>query len=197
MKLINVISDPRSSGCTRNNNETIAFLRKMVEIGAPIIKIYAKEEILDPSMKDYPNQTLEWKYALTKNLNHSIDRTDVLKFLKVSSSDLDSFWEAKRNGGSVILDPASPINQILEVGSYQMDAHPDVITYTPGDKLSKMERKIGRKGNVYGIKDKEMHGVYYIDAGVMENYAHPDSVVETGGFSDEVTPGWMMKSNLK
>ena len=42
-----------------------------------------------------------------------------------------------------------------------------------------------------------MHGVFYIDAGVLEGYAHPDEVLEVSGFPDETTPPWMQYSNLK
>lgn len=195
--LINVISDPRSSGCTRNNNEAIAFIRQMIEVGAPIIKIYAKEEILDPTLSNYPQPTTPWNYVLTKSKNQAVDRSDVMKALGVTDADLDSYWAAKLAGGEMILDPKSPLSQVIEVGTYDRDTHPDVIAYTPGEDLSKFERKIGRKGNVYGIKSNEMHGVFYIDAGLLDGYAHPDSVLEWAGFADEMTPPWMKLSNLK
>jgi hypothetical protein len=191
--LINIVADPRSSGCTRNNNEAIAYLRKMIDIGTPIVKIYAKEEILDPTMANYPTEIEEWKYVLTTNRNHAIDREDVLKNLNITPQDLDAFWEAKRGGGSLVLDPKSPLNQVLEAGTYARDVHPDAIAYTPGEKLNKFTRKIGRKGNVYGIKNNEMHGVFYVDAGLLDGYKHPDTVLESGGFPDEVTPSWMQK----
>ncbi len=195
--LINVVSDPRSSGCTRNNNEAIAFLRKMIDTGTPIIKIYAKEQMLDPTLANYPAQPVQWNYVLTKNRNHAVDRAEVMKNLNVNDHDLDAYWEAIRGGGEAILDPKNPLSQVIEVGTYDVDNHPDIIEYTPGEKLSKLERKIGRKGNVYGIKDKEMHGVFYVDAGVLDGYAHPDSVLESSGFADETTPPWMMLSNIK
>jgi hypothetical protein len=196
-KLINFFADPRSSGCTRNNNEAIAFLRNIVDVGTPIIKIYAKEEVLDPTLKDYPGQKEEWQYVLTTNKNHAIDREEVLKSLAITSQDLDAFWEAKRGGGKLILDPKNPLSQIIEVGTYDIDVHPDTIAYTPGEKLSSFSRKLGQTGNIYGIKEKEMHGVFYIDAGMLEGYAHPNSVLEVSGFADEVTPSWMKHSNLK
>ena len=195
--LINIVSDPRSSGCTRNNNEAIAFLRKMIDIGAPIIKVYAKEEILDPTFKNYPNQSIKWDYVLTKNKNHAIDKAEVMKLLNVKDQDLTSFAEAVKNGGSLVLDPKDPLFQVLEVGTYEYDAHPDAINYTPGEKLGKLERKIGRKGNVYGIKSNEMHGVFYVDAGMLIDYQHPDSVLEVSGFADEMTPPWMNAKTIK
>lgn len=195
--LINIISNPRSSGCTRNNNEAIAFLRRMVDLGTPLIKIYAKEEILDPTLQNYPNATEEWRYILTKSKSHLVDRADVIKALGVTDAEVDAYWEAKKDGGEIIIDPKDPLNQIIEVGSYEKDTHPDAVTYIPGEKLSKFKRKIGQNGNVYGIKSSEMHGVFYVDAGVLEAYAHPDTVLEVSGFADEMTPPWMKFSNLK
>lgn len=195
--LINIISDPRSSGCTRNNNEAIAYIRAMIDTGAPIIKIYAKEEILDPTLSRYPNATTPFNYVLTKNRNHAIDRAEVMKTLGVTDADLNSFAVASKGGGQMLLDPKSPLNQVIEVGTYDRDTHPDVIEYTPGEKLSKLSRKIGRKGNVYGIKSDDMRGTFYVDAGMLEGYSHPTTVVEISGFSDEVTPSWMALSNLK
>ena len=195
--LLNIISNPRSSGCTRNNNEAIAYIRSLLDIGTPLIKIYAEEELLDPTLSKYPNQTEDWQYVLTKNTNHAIAREEVLKNLGLSGSDLDAYWKAKLDGGDLILDPKSPLNQVIEVGTYQRDIHPDVIQYTPGEDLKRFNRKIGRKGNVYGIPSNQMHGVYYIDAGVLSDYAHPDSVLEVSGFKDEMTPPWMKFSNLK
>ncbi|MFA6236414.1 MAG: L,D-transpeptidase family protein [Bacteriovorax sp.] len=195
--LINVVSDPRSSGCTRNNNEAIAYIRKLIDIGAPLIKIYAKEEILDPTYSNYPNEFSEWKYVLTKNRNHAIDRSEVLKNLKLTDSELEAYWELQRTGGGIILDPNDPLNQVLEAGTYQIDVHPDAIEYTPAKPMGKFGRKIGRKGNVYGVKDTDIHGKFYVDAGVLEGYTHPDSILETGGFDDEVSPSWMALSNIR
>jgi hypothetical protein len=194
---VNVFADPRSSGCTRNNNEAIAYLRKMIDVGTPIIKIYAKEELLDPTLKDYPNEFENWNYVLTKNANHAVDREAVLKSLSISDRDLDTFWVAKMGKGAMILNPSNPLNDVLEVGTYQIDSHPDVIAYTPGEDMNRFTRKLGRKGNVYGIDSNEMHGVYYVDAGILEDYAHPDRVLDSAGFPDEMTPPWMKKSNLK
>jgi hypothetical protein len=195
--ITNIFANPRSSGCTRNNNEAIAYIRQFIEIGAPLIKIYAKEALLDPTEASYPAQSLQWNYVLTKKAAEKADRADVLKTLKVNDIDLDAYWQAKKDGGELILDPSSPLNQVLEVGTYDVDVHPDVIEYTPGEKLTKLERAVGRKGNVYGVKSKDMsEGIYYVDAGMLESYQHPKAILETGGFSDEVIPPWMDFMNL-
>ncbi len=192
--LINIVSDPRSSGCTRNNNEAIAFLRNMIDVGTPIIKIYAKEELLDPSLKNYTVRSQKWRYILTKNKEHAIDRDIVSSSLGLSSDDIDKFWSLKKDGGEFIVDPQSPLNQILEIGTYEYDSHPDPIAFTPGENLSKFRRKLGRKGNVYGVDEAQMHGTFFVDAGLLDNYSHPDSILEVSGFSDETSPPWMVFS---
>lgn len=190
--LPNVLSNPRSSGCARNNNEAIAYLRQLVEVGTPVIKIYAQEKLFDPSLKNYPRKVVRWRYVLTKNKTLRADREDVLKTLGITSAELDRYWETKRLGDVVILDPKDPLNQIMEVGTYHLDTHPDTIEFTPGEKMSKFGRKINRKGNVYGVKSWNMSGTYFIDTGTLYNYNHPSEILETGGFPDEVTPPWMM-----
>ncbi len=197
-KLItNIVSDPRSSGCTRNNNEAVAFIRQIIDTGAPMIKIYAKEALLDQSLSDYREDGKQWQYIMTKKAGEKADRAEVLQSLKVSGNEVDTFWAAKRAGGDLILDPKSPLNQILEVGTYDIDNQPTVIEYTPGEKMGKIKRSVGRKGNVYGVKSQDMSdGVFYIDAGVLSGYHHPKAILEVSGFEDEETPPWMNYKNL-
>jgi hypothetical protein len=194
--LINMISDPRSSGCTRNNNEAVAFLKNLIDVGTPVIKIYAKEALLDPTLASYNTPAVQWNYVMTKSKSLAVDRNQVLNLLKINGADLDAFWQAKLAGGELILDPKDPLNQVIEVGTYVVDSHPDIIEYTPGEKLSKISRRVGRKGNVYGVKDVNMHGTFFVDAGVLQDYAHPGEILEVSGFKDEVTPSWMKFENL-
>lgn len=194
----NVVSNPRSSGCTRNNNEAIAFLRELVETGTPIIKVYAREALLDKSLSQYPNSTQPWPYILTKKAGERSGRANVLKSLNITGQEADMYWSAKRNGSDMVIDPTSSLNQILEVGTYDVDVKPTVIAYTPGEKMGKIKRSVGRKGNVYGVDSEDMStGVYYIDAGFLSKYHHPKAIVEVSGFEDEETPPWMDIKNLK
>ena len=193
----NVVSDPRSSGCTRNNNEAIAFIRQLVDTGTPIIKVYAREALLDPSLSSYDGNQKSWQYILTKKAGQKSDRTEVLAALGVSGSEADMYWAAKRSGNEMIVDPKSPLNQILEVGTYQLDSVPTPIAYTPGEKMGKIKASVGRKGNIYGIDTKDMStGTYYVDAGILAGYSHPRAKLDTSGFEDEVTPPWMDISTL-
>ncbi|MBC7427152.1 MAG: L,D-transpeptidase family protein [Bacteriovorax sp.] len=195
--LTNIVSDPRSSGCTRNNNEAIAFIRQIVDTGAPMIKIYAKEALRDPSLVDYRTDSLEWSYILTKRAGEKADRDEVLKALNLKGEEVDAFWKTKRAGGEMIIDPKSPVSNILEVGTYTIDTQPTVIEYTPGENMGKIKRSVGRKGNVYGIKSIEMQGTFYVDAGMLSGYHHPSSKLEISGFEDEETPPFMDAKNLK
>ena len=194
----NIIANPRSSGCTRNNNEAIAFIRQLVETGTPMIKVYAKEALLDKSNSSYYGSKKTWQYILTKKAGQRSDRAEVLASLGVTGAEADMYWEAKRNGNEMIVDPKSPLNQILEVGTYNLDSIPTPIAYTPGEKMGKLKASVGRKGNVYGLDTKDMPtGTYYVDAGILSGYNHPKVKLEVGGFDDEVTPSWMDISNLK
>lgn len=166
--LINIISDPRSSGCTRNNNEAIAILRTYLQVGDPMIKIYAREAIEDTSLSRYPELTESWNYILTKDKNHAVAEDDVLNLKNFSES------------------------MVLERGTYEKDVRPDATPFTPGEKLSKMARQTKRTGNVYGIKTTSMSGVFYVDTGVLEGYAHPNEVLEISGLK-EVTPPFMTR----
>jgi hypothetical protein len=198
-KLIaNIVSDPRSSGCTRNNNEAIAYIRQMVDAGAPMIKIYAREALYDSSLRDYNESSAQWDYILTKKAGQKSDRNEVLQSLGITGKEADSFFAAKRAGAAGIIDPKSPLNQILEIGTYTIDTIPTVTPYTPGEKLGKFEASRGNNGNVYRVKSKNMsNGLFYIDAGILSGYGHPSAILESSGFEDEETPPWMDIRNIK
>ena len=71
-----------SSGCTRVDNETIAFLHHLVKKGSYVFKIYAPEEILDKNLSRYEDSQNKWNYILTatdirKTNPQSIDQQEV------------------------------------------------------------------------------------------------------------------------
>lgn len=189
----NIFFDPRSSGCTRNNNEAIAYLRHLVTTGTPVMKVYAIEKIYDPLLRRYPLHSSQWNYVLTKTKSKEADRNEVLKYLGITDVELDTYWKITRTT-DITLDPKDPLLQIMEVGTFQIDTHPDPIRYTPGERMGRFGRKLGQNGNVYGIHSKDMHGVYYVDTGELENYQHPPKVMQIGGFPDELIPIWMQRS---
>lgn len=192
--LPNILFDPRSSGCIRNNNEAIAYLRHFLNIGTPIIKVYAQEKVYDPTSPMYKEKTGTWDYVLTKTSLQLTERAAVLESLGSNSAELDVYWKAKKLSSGILLDRDDPLNEILEVGTYQMDIYPNAMEFIPGEKLPRTGRKIIRSGNIYGIKSKDMSGVFFVDTGILFNYHHPKSTVEVSGFKDEETPPWMRKN---
>jgi hypothetical protein len=189
----NIFFDPRSSGCTRNNNEAIAYLRHIVSTGTPVMKIYAVEKLSDPLLKNYPVSVSEWSYVLTKTKSKEADRNAVLNYLGITEAELDTYWKITRTT-EISLDPKDPLLQILEVGTYKIDQHPDAVKYTPGERMGRFGRKLGQNGNVYGVFSKDMRGTYFVDTGELENYQHPQKVMQIGGFPDELIPGWMQRT---
>ena len=169
--LANVIANPRSSGCSRTDNESIAYLRHLLPVGTPFIKIYAKEALLDPTLKGYTTATKPWDYILTspgvRKNGPKADRTYVLE-----QGITQDKW--------------------IEEGTYDIDQYPNVVKFTPGEDMGRLARKLGNKGNVYGVNSDKMRGVFYIDAGYVSGYTLPEhkSLVRGGFKSEEVGP-WM------
>lgn len=76
--ITNIFKAIRSHGCTRIDNESIAYLRNLVPVGATYIKIYAKEAYRNAKVGE-SKKTGSWSYILTKNQNEVADRETVLK----------------------------------------------------------------------------------------------------------------------
>ncbi|MBT3236312.1 MAG: L,D-transpeptidase [Bdellovibrionales bacterium] len=164
----NVFVNPRSSGCSRTDNEAIAYLREILPLGTPIIKIYAYEELMDQTLSRYSEHTPTWNYILTKE-------------------------GAQTNGPSSdrnkVLTRGVRPDQIIEEGSYAIDQMPTPTTFTV---KSEFRRKIGQSGNVYGVEPADMHGVFYIDTGLVRGYRHPtDARILRGGYKDELVPSFI------
>lgn len=164
----NLVTSPRSHGCIRSDNETIAYLRQILPVGSPIIRVYAKEKLLDPQRRGYSKARPTWDYILTtrgvRRDGQKADRAEVL------ASDITN-------------------DEIIETGTYVIDQWPDVVEFRDYSLFSFM-RKIGDKGNLYNMDPEDMKGTYYIDAGLLEGYQHPKEL-EVGGYHDEVTPDFM------
>jgi len=169
----NIVANPRSSGCSRMNNEAIAYLREILPVGTPIIKVYAKEALLDGHRSNYPKKTAHWNYILTKNNAYSTTNFSADKE-KVESRNI-------------------PMNRRLEEGTFVMDTYPTMFNFTDGDDLGSYEAKTNTTGNVYRVDESKMKGVLYVDAGLLEDYAHPQhEKIGKGGFRDEIAPDYMI-----
>lgn len=79
--ILNIFTSIRSHGCTRIDNESIAFLRQIIPVGSVYVKLYAKEAVRNPRAG---NSMGSWNYIMTKNgygqvNNHQLaDRDQVL-----------------------------------------------------------------------------------------------------------------------
>jgi hypothetical protein len=159
----NVFVDPRSSGCSRTDNESIAYIRHILPVGTPIIKIYAHEDLLDSSLSRYSEHKPTWSYILTK------------KGAQTNGPDADRQSVLARGVRS---------SEIIEEGTYSIDQMPTPVEYTMKEEF---RRKLGDSGNVYGVAPSDMHGVFYIDAGLVRGYRHPtDARIKRGGYRNEL-----------
>ncbi|GAB4410006.1 MAG: hypothetical protein OHK0056_12540 [Bacteriovoracaceae bacterium] len=171
--MANLVSDPRSHGCSRTDNESIAFLREMLPAGTPFLKVYAIEALKNPVQ---PAEQRTWDYVLTKHDSRKVDgfTSDRVKVMEKGVASED----------------------ILEQGTYVVDTQPDVVEFDK--KAGRLGRKLGAKGNVYGVDLENMKGVFYIDTGLFEGYAHPvDKRITVGGYQDEVLPEFVNNDLLK
>lgn len=165
----NLFTDPRSHGCTRTDNESIAYLRHIIPVGTPLLKIYAKEAYLDSNRSGYSKVKKPWQYILTKN------------GVRVDGEQADRQY---------VLSRGTPKDQWIEEGTYLVDAHPDA-------KMFKRtgSGKRGRNGNVYELPEYELQGVFLVDAGLLVDYRHPSSLKRIGYADITLPPFVVSKAN--
>lgn len=164
---VNLVANPRSSGCTRLENEAVAYTQYLLPVGTEVLRVYAKEGIRDESLTTYQNQSqpAAWDYILTNE--HVRSKVNV-----TSAKD------------SVLARQVSE-SQILESGTYQIDQVPNGIGFT--DKPTARQRQKGNSGNAYGVPSEEMKGVLLIDEGRLVDYEHPKSLT-VGGLKENNKP---------
>jgi hypothetical protein len=105
-KVVNIFTSIRSHGCTRTDNESIAYLRQLIAVGTPLVKIYAKEGYRDESRSHYNKTPGRWEYILTKNGHQQVNNHQV----------------ADRQ---VVLSQGTPQSEWLDQGVYSVDQYPD------------------------------------------------------------------------
>ncbi len=173
-QLTQFYSDPRSFGCTRVENRAIAFLQDLLPIGTPVLKIYAREQLADPKLAAYANEKpLEFEFTLTK---------DQVRSANPSSSNRPA---------QILRDVPDSLK--LEEGSYLVDQYPDAVEFSKHVKGEKLNADIVRaEANLYDLSKDAFHGVFYVDQGLLEGYAHPKEL-RVGGFKDSVLPRAVLK----
>jgi hypothetical protein len=108
-KVVNIFTSIRSHGCTRTDNESIAYLRQLISVGTPLIKIYAKEAYRDESRAMYNKVPGRWEYILTKNGHQQVNNHQL----------------ADRQA---VLRAGTPQSEWLDQGVYSIDQYPDAET---------------------------------------------------------------------
>jgi hypothetical protein len=164
--MANLFADPRSHGCTRTDNESIAYIRSLLPPGTPVLKVYAVERLADSTRARYSEKEKRWDYIMTKN------------GVRVDGEIADR---------DTVLAHNTPKEQWIEQGTYTADVYPDVEEFRSGSKGAKS----GKNGNVYGLDTSEMHGVFLIDEGRLVNYAHPTSL-QVGGYGRNSFPDFVI-----
>lgn len=163
---VNLFADPRSSGCTRVENRGIAYLQYLLPVGTEVIRVYAREALRDVNLTRYQNQkqTLPWDFILTT------------ESVRKSGAPSDKNSVLARG-----LDP----QYFIETGTYDVVQYPYPIAFKT--KASDSERRRGKSGNTYGIKDHKFVGALLVDEGRLVDYQHPqDPKIMRGGFPGEM-----------
>lgn len=204
-KLASTFTSLRSSGCSRVSNKTIAFLRHLLPVGTPVIKIYALEKYQDEaSMKQTyeKDKKYTWEYALTKDGVRGIN---------------DAATSAHKNFVSSRTDIGE--DEILEEGVYEFTNYPKVVQVKNArsgmckesdedilitselertDKkqvlISEMKNLREKECNLYKIPSEKFQGVFYVDTGLVDGYKHPEAAdhgVLKGGFKSQFLPEFM------
>ena len=175
--MVNLIASPRSNGCTRVDNLTVAYLREILPVGTPVIRLYAVEQFLNSDSARTQVPESSWDYVLTKR-------------------------DAMRTNGETadrnkVLARGVTFDEILEEGTYVIKRTPTVTAMIPGENLNRFftirnTRASKDSGNVYAIPGASFRGVFYVDAGLVRDYAHPvDEKISVGGFSNILVPEFM------
>jgi hypothetical protein len=159
-KIAHVFTQIDSHGCTRLDNESIAFMRSLLPIGTRYLKVYAKEALRDSSRALYNKDPHTFEYILTtvgaqQTKNQSADKATVLA-------------------------SGTPKSQWIEEGTLTYTAYPTV-----------------KKGDLYSIGLDKLRGVFYVDDGSFEGYAHPvDAKIGYGGYYENGHPSQLPSAVL-
>lgn len=104
--VVNIFTSIRSHGCTRIDNESIAYLRQLISVGTPLVKIYARETYRDGTRAAYSKTPGRWEYILTTNGHQQINKHQL----------------ADR---AAVLAQGTPQSEWLDQGAYSVDQFPD------------------------------------------------------------------------
>ena len=178
--LLNVISNPGSSGCTRLSNDVISYLRHILPVGSDIFRIYSKEATREKTclktgflggckqeniLSAYTQQkeSLKWNYTM---LTNEAQKTNGLTADSMTIEQL----------GIPVVDGVN----LIEKGIAEIDQYPNPVGLNYLKSASS-----GESGDRYSIddgtnEDSNFKGVYLVDEGRFIDYQHPMSESKNG-----------------
>lgn len=161
---LNIFSDPRSAGCTRLENQAVAWLRHVAEPGTEVFRVYALEAYADPKLSRYKDQAqpVNWDWILTGT---------GVRMENAASADKQTVEKLMARG-------LVKNSDVLETGTYKVKQYPNGLGFTP--TLFGLGSSQGTTGDTYTIGRKGFKGVFLVDEGRFVNYAHPEDVPKGG-----------------
>lgn len=170
-QLAQFYSDPRSFGCTRVENQAIAFMQELLPVGTRVVKIYARES--ESNLKVPKSELISWEWALTKE--------------GVRSSRPESIGRA-----SVLLRDV-PSEEILETGTFKINTQAKAVAFKKTVHGNRLTATIIRpEANLYDLNESAFRGEFLVNEGRLVNYSHPKEL-RKGGYTDSLLPRDIVK----
>lgn len=173
---VSFIDDPMAEGATRVENQAIAYIRHIADLGTDVLRVYALEGFADKNQTRYQahlNQKTFWDWVLTNR--------DAQK----DSVSIDRKVQLKKN---------FIYSDVLEEGRFEIDRYPTGMPYSV--TLFGLGAGSGQTGNTYQIKRKQFKGVFLIDEGRFVNYEHPQAPeLMVGGYPLHILPAYALTQN--
>ncbi len=173
---VSFIDDPMAEGATRVENQAIAYIRHLADLGTDVLRVYALEGFADQNLvryQAYKNQKMFWDWVLTN------------KDAQKSSVSIDRSIQLKKN---------YIYSDVLEEGRFEVDRYPTGMPYSA--TLFGLGAGSGQTGNTYQIKRKHFKGVFLIDEGRFVNYEHPQvTPLTVAGYPLHTLPAYALTQN--
>lgn len=173
---VSFINDPMAMGATRVENQAVAYIRHLADVGTDVFRVYALEGYADASLA---------RYAQHKNQNSFWDWVLTIRDAQKNSPSIDKTIQIKRN---------YIYSEMLEDGRFMIDRYPNGLGYTA--TLFGFGAGAGTTGNTYQIQRKQFQGVFLIDEGRLNGYQHPQSeLLPIGGYPNRKLPAQLMSTS--
>lgn len=154
-KVVNLFAAIRSHGCTRVDNETVAYIRHLLPVGSTVVKIYAREALLNVNLPGYSKDKPRWEYILTKS-----------GYGKAGGQTADA---------ATVMAQKTPPSEWIEQGQYMIDQYP---VYHEGGNLYDIKDRAFQ--GLFLVDDGTLYGYEHpkgIDQGGYKDQAFPNYMI--------------------